>query len=231
MFARSGEGNSIEQSQEVRAQSFEKGGLVWVSAGKARSFPLLELALGDAEHRLNIADPEHLSERILALLSHQVDLVPEVAQARVDRCRRQHQYFGLHAALEGLFKQAVIAAASYEIARVVSPISALIAEIVGFVDDDQIERTPIELGEIDRARPPLVAAEIGVRPHSVVQAVFLEGVVTRRRPGCVAGPIVLQPLWTQHQYPFVAQLEELDDGQRPSMSFRVPTLSAMIQPL
>ena len=120
----------------------------------------------------------------------------------------------MHAALEDLFKQAVIAAASYEIARVVSPISALIAEIVGFVDDDQIERTSVELGEIDRARPPLVAAEIGVRPHSVVQAVFLEGVVARRRPGCVAGPIVLQPLWAQHQYPFVAQLEELDDGQR-----------------
>ncbi len=77
MLTRAGEGNSIEQSQEVCAQSFEKGGLVWVSAGKARSFPLLELALGDAEHRLNCADPERLSERVLALLSHQVDLVPE----------------------------------------------------------------------------------------------------------------------------------------------------------
>ena len=96
----------------------------------------------------------------------------------------------------------------------VPSVAAFVAEVVRFVDDDQVERAPVELFEIDVARLARVAAQVGMGEHGVVQAVFLEGVVAVVRPRRVAQPVVLQLLGTEHERPLVAQLEELDNRQR-----------------
>ena len=219
VVARAGDGDRVQQREEIGPQPFEQGRLVRRRPGPARGLPLLELALGHAEHRLDVADAQRVPERVLPLLGHQVDLVPQIAQGGVDRRRRKHQDLRAHAVLQDLFEQPVVAAAPDDGARFVRPVPALVAEVVGFVDDHQIERAPVEAGEVDLPRPPLVAAQVGVGEHRVVEPVLLEGVVAQPRPRRVADPVVLQPLGAQDQDPLVAQLEELDDRQRrPGLS-------------
>ena len=54
--------------------------------------------------------------------------------------------------------------------------------------------------------------------HRVAIPILLERIVALSRPGGVPGPVRLKLLRTEHQYAFVAELEELDDGKgRPRL--------------
>ena len=116
--------------------------------------------------------------------------------------------------LDDLFQQPVVAASPNDVACVIGPVAALVAEVVRFVDHHEIERAPVESGQIDSAGAALVAAQIRVGHHRIAEAILLERVVALRRPRRVAGPVRLQPLGAKHEDALVAQLEELDDGER-----------------
>ena len=148
------------------------------------------------------------------LLRHQVDLVAQVAQAGVDRRRREHQHLGAHAVPDDFLQQPGVAASPDDGARLIRPVPALVAEVVGLINDDQIERAPDEPGGVDWSGLAFVAAQVGVRAHHVVEAVLLERVVAIVDPGRIAESVVLQLLGAEDENPFVAQFEELDDSKR-----------------
>ena len=79
VIARAGDGDRIQQREEIGPQPFEQSRLVRRRPGPARGLPLLELALGHAEHRLDVADAQRVPERVLPPFGHQVDLVPQIA--------------------------------------------------------------------------------------------------------------------------------------------------------
>ena len=216
--AGAGDGYGVEQRQEIGAQARDEGVLVRsarVGLGAAAlPFPLLELALRHPEQTLQIGDAERLPKRILPPFGHQIDLIAQVAQGGVDRRGRQHQDLAAHAVLQHLLQQPVIAAAAHDLAGLVGAVAPLVAEVVRLVDHHQIERPPVEVGQVDLPGAAGRAAQVGVREHGVIEAIRRERVVGPAGPGGVAQPVVLQPLGAQHQHPFVAQLEELDHRQR-----------------
>ena len=217
VFPGAGDGHRVEEREEVRAQAGEQRLLAGIGAAgpiAPLGFPLQKLLLRRAEHCLDAADAKGVLEGVLPLLRHQVDLVAQIAQAGVHRRGGEHQHLAVDAAFEHFREQAVVAAATDHGAVFVDAVAAFVAEVVGFVDHDEIESAPVELRQVDVGGPTFVAAQVRVRQHRVAQAVLVEGIVAVRGAGRVAQPVLFKSFRAEHQHAFVAQLEEFDDRQR-----------------
>ena len=143
-------------------------------------------------------------ERHVVRLGDKGDLVLEIGQAVVDRRGGEHEHAGLHALLDDSPHQAVIA-------RLAVVVRGLVAEVVGFVDDDEVVVAPVDMGEVDVAGSAAVAGEVGVVENVVVEAVGGEEVAAV--VGLVECPVVAQALGHQHQHAVVAKLVVFDDGE------------------
>ena len=82
---------------------------------------------------------------------------------------------------------------------------------MGLVDDDEIVVAPVHVRQVDVARQPAVAGQVGVVQNVVVEAVGREDVAPVVR--LVERPVVAQPLRAEDQHAVIAQLVVLDDGQ------------------
>ena len=138
-------------------------------------------------------------------LGDEGDLVLEIRQAVVDRRGREHENAGFHALLDDPAHQAVIA-------RLAAVVCRLVAEVVGFVDDDEVVVAPVHVGEVDVAGSAAVAGKVGVVENVVIEAVGGEEVAAVI--GLVECPVVAQALRHEHKHAVVAQLVVFDDGER-----------------
>ena len=129
----------------------------------------------------------------------------QIGQPVVDRRGRQHEHAGLHAFLDDPPHQAVVAGLAVLVGR-------LVAEVVGFVDDDEVVVAPVHMGEIDVAGRAAVAGQVGMVENVVVEAVGGEDVAPI--VGLVERPVVAQALRNQHEHAVIAQLVVLDDRER-----------------
>ena len=145
------------------------------------------------------------SSAVSFALGHEGDLVLEIGQAVVDRRGREHEHAGLDALLDDAPHEAVVTGLAVVV-------RGLVAEVVGFVDDDEVVVAPVDVGEVDVAGSAAVAGEVGVIENVVIEAVGGEEVAAVVR--LVECPVVAQALRHQHQHAVVAQLVVLDDGER-----------------
>jgi hypothetical protein len=135
----------------------------------------------------------------------QRQLVAQVVEAVVDRGGRQHQHLGLHALLDDLVHQLLVA-------RLLVLVGVVVAEVVRLVDDHEVVVAPVDPVQRCAERLAAGAAQVGVAQHVVVEAVLGEDVGLE--VAVVVEPVVGQLLGAQHQHRLVAQLVVLDHGQR-----------------
>ncbi|MPM29595.1 hypothetical protein SDC9_76135 [bioreactor metagenome] len=146
-----------------------------------------------------------LGEVLRLALVGELELVLQVVEPVVHRGRREHEDLGLHAFLDDLTHEALVA--RLLLFRVVG-----VAEVVGLVDHHQVVVAPVDTGQIQAERFTLRPRQVGMREDVVGEAILTEevgGVV-----GVVVRPVLRQLFGTQHQHGLVAQLVILDDGQR-----------------
>jgi len=166
--------------------------------------PLVENELRPPQRRLDTRDAL-LQKCVVLALGDERDLILDVVHAIVDRRGREHQDARLHALLDDVFHEALIAR-HFVIGRIV------VAEIMAFIDDEQIVVAPVHGREIDVAGGSSLAAEIGMIQHIVVEAIggeLVAPVVLR-----VDRPVLAQLLRAEHEHAVVAQLVVFDDGKR-----------------
>jgi hypothetical protein len=91
-------------------------------------------------------------------------------------------------------------------------VRGLVAEVVGFVDDNEVVVAPVHVGEINVAGSAAVAGEVGVVENVVIEAVGGEEVAAVI--SLVECPVVAQALRHEHKHTVIAQLVVFDDGER-----------------
>ena len=138
----------------------------------------------------------------------QGELVAQVAEAVVHGSGGQHEHLGLHALLDDLLHEQLVAVHPVFRRRV-----AAVSEVVALVDDNQAVSAPVQAVEGQAGlRRAARAREVGVVEHVVLQAVARDGVVHDVR--VVGDPVVAQLLRAQHEHVLVAALVVLDHGER-----------------
>ena len=105
-----------------------------------------------------------------------IDLVAQVAQVVIDRRGGKQKHFGFHPALDDVIHEPLVAAFADDVALLVALARRVVAEVVGLVNDDEIEIAPIESRQIDAAGFAALAAQIGMGQHVVAEPVFDEGI-------------------------------------------------------
>ena len=133
------------------------------------------------------------------------NLVAQVGHAVVDRSGGEHEHAGSDAFPDDATHEAVIpgfAALSG---------GFFVAEVVRFVNDDQVIVAPVDMSEINIARQPAVSGQVGVIEDIVVETVAGQEVAAI--VGLVQGPVVAETFGTKDEDPVIAQLVILDDRQ------------------
>ena len=157
MASASGDGNRIQQFEEIEVQFFKqalRGALFGLQLG-----PSVICQLCRAEHIIYAAvDVKNLVDLLSMTFVCQLQLVLQVVEAVVDRSSTQHQDFCLDSCSNYLVHQSLIAVfllltIIYDI-QVVSLIILVIhitaiAEIVAFVYDYQVVVTPVDSFKIN----------------------------------------------------------------------------------
>ena len=101
------------------------------------------------EQIADVADPKRFAEGVLAAFGHEMDLVAEIDKRGVDGRRGEHQYFGVDAGRDHFIYEFLVT------------LAFMIAEVVGLVDDQQVEVLPVEIVALG------VQRQIRVRPYVV----------------------------------------------------------------
>ena len=197
--------------KKIRAEHRPQLGLI--SFGIRLGLPSLKRPLRLLEQRADIPDAQAVSEHILALFGHQIDLVAKVDQRGVDRRCRKHQHLCFRAFLNHLFQQPRVPAVA-NLAVVARARLGVVAKIVRLVNDHQIEIAPVEMRQIDVACAPAVAGQVRMREQGVPKAIRGKGIVNMGVRHRIQGPVFAQFFRAQDQHALVSQLEELDRGQR-----------------
>ena len=158
MASASGDGNRIQQFEEIEVQFFKqalRGALFGLQLG-----PSVVSQLCRAEHIIYAAvDVKNLVDLLSMTFVCQLQLVLQVVEAVVDRSSTQHQDFCLDSCSNYLVHQSLIAVfllllTIIQYIQVVSLIILVIhitaiAEIVAFVYDYQVVVTPVDSFKIN----------------------------------------------------------------------------------
>ena len=147
MLSRPGDGQHVEQFEVIEAKHIHEAG--WPTFGLAKIKPAVELPLRLADRSFDAGDAM-ARQRHIVTLSNECDLIFEVGQPIVDRRRRQHEHFGLHAGLDDPLHQVVVAGVPILVGR-------LVPKIMRLVDHDEIVITPVDVGEVDVAGQAAIA--------------------------------------------------------------------------
>ena len=202
VLAGTGDGQQVEQLEVVEAEHVQE---TWrLALGVLQSEPAIELKLRLANRCLDAGNAVVVQRRVVRL-GDEGDLVLEVGEAVVDRRGRKHEDAGLHALLDDAPHEAVVAGLAVIV-------RGLVAEVVGFVDDDEVVVAPVDVGEVDVAGSAAVAGQVGVVENVVIEAVGGEEVAAV--VGLVECPVVAQALRHEHQHAVIAKLVVFDDGER-----------------
>ncbi len=134
-LARTGNRECFEQREiigiHILEETFDRAFVVF------EFHPLIEILLRSFDHQLNAVNACRF-ECIVFLFGNKIDLALEILQFDIDRCCREHQDFGFDAGLHGLQQ--------FLISRCILCFffTAVGAEIVRFVDNNQIKVVPVE---------------------------------------------------------------------------------------
>ena len=200
--ARAGDRHEVEQLEIVLVHHVDEA--LHRALGVGEVLPLVKDHLRAPQRRLDARDAL-LQKCVVLALRDERDLVLDVVHAVVHRRRGEHEHARLHAGLDDVFHEALVAR-HLVVRRVV------VAEVVAFVDDEQVVVAPVHGRKVDLAGRSSVAAEVGVVQHVVVEAVGRElvaAVVLR-----VDRPVLAQFFRAEHEHAVVAELVIFDDGQR-----------------
>ncbi|HUY28451.1 MAG TPA: hypothetical protein VMV27_13640 [Candidatus Binataceae bacterium] len=200
VLARSRDREQIEQFEIVESEHVEQ--TRWRPIIFQRE-PSVELELRLSRGRLDARDlvPR---ERGVVALGDERDLILEVGEAVVNRRGREHQHARFHSSLDDVAHQAVVTGLAILV-------SGLVAEVVRFVDHDEIVIAPVDVREIDFPGVAALAGQVSVIEHVVMKAVG--GKAVAAIVGFVQRPVVAQPLRHEDQHAIVAQLVVFDDRQ------------------
>ena len=135
-------------------------------------------------------------------------MIFEVVEARVDGRGRKHQDFCFDAFLNDVFEQCGIAVIF--VIRAAVKLAA-IAEIMGFINDDEIVSVPAQTGEVGAVGVAAFAAQIGVIENFVIESIFGQGVVDVIV--AIRVPIVGEFFGAEDEDIFVARFVILHNGQ------------------
>jgi hypothetical protein len=152
--ARPRDGQRVEQLEEIRTKALQERGY---SAG----FGLLpspgsEMSLRLPQGFFKIGDSHRITERgVGSLVVDDVAtgddgyLISEVSQRVVDRRGRQQQHLRLDAGADDGLHQSFVPAHADKLAGLVMPAFGVIAEVMRFIDHDQVIGAPVEIGQVN----------------------------------------------------------------------------------
>ena len=196
MLAAARDGNAVQNNGKIDVELIQQ---IFRLALFGRLFaPCVEHPLRVAENRLHISAEFKFFAHfgIVAAISEQ-ELVFQVVVAVIDGRCRKHQNFCFDAVLHDALHQKVVTGIA------VAPHRVVVAEIVAFVDDDQIVIAPIYRGKIHIAASARRPAEIGMEENVKTDTVFIKNV--RRLIALILCPILLQPFRTQNKNRLIAK--------------------------
>ena len=107
----------------------------------------------------------------------------------MEGCGGQQHDFGFDTRLDDVLHQAFIPAFLDDVTLFVALAFDVIAEVVGFVDDDQVKVSPVDGGQVDVTCFTRLTGEVGVRQHSVGKTVADKRVQFAGVLGQMHGPI------------------------------------------
>ena len=139
------------------------------------------------------------------------DLVAQIGELVVDGRGGEQQHLRADAAGDDVLHEPLVARPARGVLAGARSRLGVVAEVVGFVDHDEVVGAPVEGCEVDPVRVPAVPREIGVVEHVVAKAVFLEGV--ERAVLAIDEPVFGELLGAEDEDALVFQLEVFDDGE------------------
>ncbi len=92
------------------------------------------------------------------------DLVFQVVHPVIDRCCREHQYFGFHTGTDDVIHQPRVAGMTLFG-------GAAVTEVMGFINHDQVIVAPVDGFQIDLTGFAGGACQVGVVEYVVVEAI------------------------------------------------------------
>ena len=202
--AGAGDGDAVEQAEEVEAQTTQQG---LCRARFRRLFApvtigTLHLREDFPYARLGREFPVYI--RGVPLVG-QRELVLEVAETVVDRRRREHEHLRLDAALHDVVQETQVAVLPAAV-----DVAVAVAEVVRLVDDDEVVVLPVETREVDAVRCAVIAREVGMEEHGIVQAVGGNGIVLV--VVAVGVPVLRELFRAEDEDGLIALLVVFDDG-------------------
>ena len=157
VLARAGDGQFVQQFEKRGTQFFQQ--VFGFALAGLFLRPDGERLLRGGERVLQAADADGILECGVLAFGEEVNLVAQVAQVVVDRRGGEQEDFGFDAALDDVVHQPLVAALADEVAFLVALAGGVVAEVVRFVNDDEIEVAPVESREVDVAGFAAVAAQ------------------------------------------------------------------------
>ena len=107
----------------------------------------------------------------------QLQLVLEVVETVVDGCGREHQHLGLHARAYDLVHQSQVAVVAWILTILVGRHLAAIAEVVALVNHHKVIVAPVDTFQVEVVALPVVATEVGMIKHIIIQTILGQRVV------------------------------------------------------
>ena len=152
MAARPGDGHSVQNLEKVKIQHLHQP--VSGAAGGIQLAPLIEHLLCVAENLIHAAADVQFTLPFAAIaLVGQCQLVTQIVKAVVHRRGRQHQHTCARTGADDFVHQAGVTVFFSLIVHIPA-----IAEIVGFIDHDQVVGAPVQFTQVDLAGKSFVPA-------------------------------------------------------------------------
>src|SRR5207244_3651924 len=117
------------------------------------------------------ADTDVFLEYGVLAFGEKVNLIAQVAQVVVNRRGGQQKDFCSDAAFDDVVHQTLVTALANNVAFLVAPAWGVVAEVVGFINDDEIEVPPVECREVEVAGFAALAAQVRVGKNVKAKAV------------------------------------------------------------
>src|SRR6478609_5829677 len=114
------------------------------------------------QNLLQTGDSHRLPKYVVASFGQEIDLVSKVLQVCIDRRRGKEQDLGPDSLLDDVLHEPLVAAHANDVALLVTFPFYVVAEVVRFVNNDQVEVSPVNHGEVDIAGFSAVAAQVSV---------------------------------------------------------------------
>ena len=197
MLSGTGNSNRIKHFKEIEVQHLQQircSTLVWFPFT-----PGIEGSLRIPEYLIDrTSGIQFFIDNISVSLVSQSDLVLQVIKSIIDRRCRKHQNLCFDTWANHSFQQFDISI----LLLVLSGVEfATIAEIMRFIDNDQIVILPVQAVEINTIGLAFCTTQIGMIKDSIIQPVTCNRIIDIVILICV--PVVGQFLWTKNQNGFI----------------------------